>query len=67
MICARAADLQKEIPEHTCFKNWSGSANAMEADIIVDGFRQSMSMYGVKYTRVIGKPGNFRRLILLII
>lgn len=40
--------------EHTCFRNWSGSSGAMEASIIVEGFKQSQIMHGLKYLQFIG-------------
>lgn len=43
-----------DVPEHTCFKNWSGSSSAMEADIIAKGFRISESTFGLRYTKFIG-------------
>lgn len=53
-ICARAYTKNVEPREHLCFKNWSDSSSGMEADIIVEGFCNSMSMHGVKYTKLIG-------------
>lgn len=53
-ICARSAKLNIDVPEHRCFKNWNDSANAMEADIIAEGFAKSMEMHGVKYNKLIG-------------
>lgn len=47
------SDLQPS-DTHLCYKNWNGSASAMEADIIAEGFRLSVSMYNIKYTIVIG-------------
>lgn len=41
-------------PEHKCYKNWSGTSSAMESDIIVEGFQQSMPLHGVKFSRMIG-------------
>jgi len=29
---------QKEAKPHTCYKNWHDSSQAMEADIILEGF-----------------------------
>lgn len=46
--------MKKEIPDHICYKNWSGTANTMEADIIAEGFKQSLLMHGVKYAYMIG-------------
>lgn len=39
--------------QHRCFRNWDGSSSAMEADIIVEGFNNSLSLYGLKYTKFI--------------
>ena len=41
-------------PTHQCFKNWSGSSCAMEADIILEGFRMSESMHSLRYLWFIG-------------
>ena len=45
---------ESETREHICFKNWSGSSTAMESDAIVEGFRRSVDMHGIKYTKLIG-------------
>ena len=37
-----------------CFKNWDGTSTAMEADIIVEGFRQSIPMHNIIYNKLIG-------------
>ena len=37
-----------EVPNHRCFKNWSGSSTSMEADIIVQGLNMSESMHGLR-------------------
>ena len=41
-------------PQHTCFLNWNGSSSAMEADIILDGFRNCEEQHGVRYIEFIG-------------
>jgi len=41
--------------EHLCFKNWNGPSTVMEADIFVDGFKQSLLMHGIVYSKLIGK------------
>lgn len=51
-VCARTSD-DKEIPQHTCYKNWTGSSTSMEANIVVEGFKLSESVYNVKYSKVI--------------
>ena len=53
-MCAASKRKNCQPPEHKCFKNWCGSSSAMEADIIVDGFLQSMPEHNVKYFRMIG-------------
>ena len=51
--------------KHNCFKNWSGSSSGMEADILVDGFFQSVPMYGLKFSKFIGDgDSNFYKKIL---
>lgn len=52
-ICQQEEKLQTAI-EHTCFKNWHASTTAMEAGIIVDGFKKSIEMHGLIYGKLIG-------------
>lgn len=40
--------------KHICHKNFSGSSTGMESDILVDGFRKSLELYGLKYLNFIG-------------
>lgn len=54
-ICARAASMGETAKPHVCYKNWTKSSTAMEADIIVEGFRNSVHMHNLKYRTVIGK------------
>jgi ribosomal protein S12 len=37
-----------------CTKNHTGSSTGMESDIIVEGFKFSMNMYGIKFHMLIG-------------
>lgn len=53
-ICAINNRNGKPIPTHHCFRNWSGSSCSMEADIILEGFRQSEEMHGLRYLWLIG-------------
>ena len=48
-ICFIAQKHSLPPPQHMCFKNWSGSSTAMEAGIIVAGFRQSEAIHGVSF------------------
>ena len=52
--CSIAEHKGVSIPPHTCYKNWCGSSCAMEADIIVEGFKQSETLHGLRYVRMIG-------------
>ena len=52
-VCS-IAQKQSSPPQHVCFKNWSGSLTAMEADIIAAGFRQSEAMHGIRHIKVVG-------------
>lgn len=53
-VCAVAEHKQQKSPEHTCYRNWSGSSCAMESDIISQGFRLSEVTHGVRYLKVVG-------------
>ncbi|KAK5640569.1 hypothetical protein RI129_011380 [Pyrocoelia pectoralis] len=53
-ICDRCSSKNIPSPAHSCCKNWTGSSTAMESDIIVEGFQQSISMHGLKYTQLVG-------------
>ena len=53
-VCSIAERGGREVPNHRCFKNWSGSSTSMEADIIVQGFNMSESMHGLRYIKLIG-------------
>ncbi|GFY73594.1 yqaJ domain-containing protein [Trichonephila inaurata madagascariensis] len=54
MVCSKAAAANKQADRHYCSKNWHGSSSSMEANIIQEGFMNSVAMYGVKYTKIIG-------------
>ncbi|KAK5648395.1 hypothetical protein RI129_003287 [Pyrocoelia pectoralis] len=53
-ICDRCSSKNIPSPAHSCCKNWTGSSTAMESYIIVEGFQQSISMHGLKYTQLVG-------------
>lgn len=50
----KANSINKNPKEHICYKNWDSTSTAMEADIIVEGFKQSISMHNIIYNRLIG-------------
>lgn len=39
---------------HKCYKNWEGTSTSMESDIILEGFKQSISMHNLIYKKLIG-------------
>ncbi|CAG5033378.1 unnamed protein product [Parnassius apollo] len=45
--CARAENNNISPKEHKCFKNYEGSSTSMENEIIVEGFKSSISSYGL--------------------
>lgn len=51
-VCARSTN-GKEIPEHACYKNWSGSSSSMESNIVLEGFQKSEALYNLKYNKMI--------------
>ncbi|KAL4119849.1 hypothetical protein QTP88_012613 [Uroleucon formosanum] len=53
-ICHRLSTLGIESKDHLCFKNWNSPSTAMEADIIVEGFKNSLDMHNLIYNRIIG-------------
>ena len=53
-VCAISEHQSRPTPSHHCLKNWSGSSCAMEADIILEGFKMSESMHGLRYLWFIG-------------
>jgi hypothetical protein len=55
-ICHRFLKLDLESKDHFCIKNWNAPSTAMEADIIVDGIKNSLDMHNLIYNRMIGKP-----------
>ena len=53
-VCAISNNKLREIPAHSCYKNWNGSSAAMESDMIAEGLRLSEKMYNLRYMFVIG-------------
>lgn len=54
-ICVRSNLQGNEVKEHCYTKNWSdkNGSSGMEAAIIVEGLKQSESMYGIRYKNLI--------------
>ena len=52
-ICQQADNVGCQPKQHKCFKNWSLSSQAMESDLIFEGFLIADKL-GVRYMNVIG-------------
>ena len=48
--CAQGIAAEK----HACYKNWELSSSQMEADILVEGFKEAERVHGLRYMRVVG-------------
>ena len=48
-ICSVKTDI-----DHDCFKNWSSSSRAMEADAILEGFINCEKDFGLRFLEVVG-------------
>lgn len=53
-VCARAESMKKLPSEHICYKNWNKPSTAMETDIIVEGFKNSIELHGLIYSQLVG-------------
>jgi len=53
-ICARMK-IGDKVKDHECYKNWKSSdgSSAVEAAVVVNGFKESERMYGIKYHKLI--------------
>lgn len=64
-VCNRAASKDIPAPENNCSKNWRGTSTSMETDIVLEGFRKSLQMHGLKYTTLVadGDSSVYRKLV----
>lgn len=51
-VCKLAEVYKKEVKEHVCNKNYSGSSTGMEADVIVEGFKECETQ-GARFDKLI--------------
>ncbi len=54
IICDRVRKEGDPTPEHKCYKNWNKAPTGMESDILLEGFKSSISSYNLVYNRFIG-------------
>lgn len=64
-VCARAAFCNETPSEHPCGKNHVGSSASMESSILVEGFKKSVEMYGVKFATMIanGDSSTYKKIL----
>ena len=56
-ICSRYDKLgekKSDKPPHECFKNWDASSRQMESQVILEGFLEAETKFGMKYLRYVG-------------
>lgn len=53
-VCTDHANAETPAPPHKCYQNWTGSSTAMEADIIKEGFENSIIEHHFVYAYFIG-------------
>lgn len=53
-ICASAQMIGQSTTEHHCHKNREGPSSSMETNIVVEGFKQAETKYGLWYTTFVG-------------
>lgn len=53
VICKRAENKGVLPQEHKCYKNYDGPSTAIEGDIVLEGFKKSISMYNLIFGRII--------------
>lgn len=53
-ICTRAENKNKKAEPHNCFKNWNKSSTSIESEIILEGFKTSVAVHGLKYAYLVG-------------
>ncbi|KAJ8876906.1 hypothetical protein PR048_021355, partial [Dryococelus australis] len=51
-ICDRASSIKANQQIPMCYKNWNKSSTTMAADIIVEGFRNSIAIHNLKYNKL---------------
>lgn len=65
MIC-NVAETHNDTPKpHQCFKNFSGSSTSMESTILVEGFKNSVALCGLKFTKLIadGDSSTYNKIV----
>ena len=53
-VCAHTLKHNTEPQKHDCYKTWDGPSSSMETDILVQGFKEAETKYGLRYTTFTG-------------
>ncbi len=53
-VCARSLKHNTEPQKHDCYMNWDGPSSSMVTDILVQGFKEAETKYGLRYTTFTG-------------
>ena len=53
-VCAQTNKCNEQPRQHDCYKNWDGPSSSMETDILVQGFKEAETKYGLRYTTFTG-------------
>jgi len=64
LVCKVAESNNVTPRQHKCFRNWYETSQAMESDVILEGFLNCESKHGVRYMRIIadGDSSTFSKL-----
>ena len=52
-VCSIAESrIEEPKPHNSCYKNWNGSLQAMEAGVIIEVFQKAKRMHGVRHMQL---------------
>ena len=53
-VCAQTNKRNEQSRQYDCYKNWDGPSSSMETDILVQGFKEAETKYGLRYMTFTG-------------
>lgn len=65
VTCVRTANQNIEPPDHVCTRNFTGPSSEMEWDSILEGFKSSVSLYNLRFMKLIsdGDSSTYSKLL----
>ena len=54
LTCVKAEGTGEPAKDHECFHDWTHSSQSMEADILLQAFKECEEKFGVRYMRLVG-------------